>query len=186
MAWIYRIKSLTLLLTLVIHYQAEAQLLQELILDTSNGLVVKECMTVDSQLVQFQTPPPLFTFEVNEVEYSSDDCQTIEGDGTIQFNLADQVYGVLTYQKEFSKGWKATVVFQNITIDTLRISNVVPFGRSEGHIYITGAGPWAPCQYQGTGSCSPSSGYRPPRESHIFPRSCSHLRSRQGWPCQGR
>lgn len=143
MAWIYRIKSLTLLLTLVIHYQAEAQLLQELILDTSNGLVVKECMTVDSQLVQFQTPPPLFTFEVNEVEYSSDDCQTIEGDGTIQFNLADQVYGVLTYQKEFSKGWKATVVFQNITIDTLRISNVVPFGRSEGHIYITGAGPWA-------------------------------------------
>jgi len=35
------------------------------------------------------------------------------------------------------------VTFLNITSDTIRIANVVPFGEQDGHVYITGAGPAA-------------------------------------------
>lgn len=125
------------------HCPAEAQVLLDLSLDTSHGLVVKECISVDSQLIQLQTPPPLFTFEVNGVEFSSANCQTVKGNGTIQFNFRDEIYGVLTPQEGFDKGWKAIAAFQNISGDTLKISNVVPFGTSDNHIYLTGTGPWA-------------------------------------------
>ncbi len=36
--------------------------------------------------------------------------------------------------------YKATVLFTNISADTLRLANVVPFGESPSHVYITGLG----------------------------------------------
>ncbi|RQV98404.1 MAG: sulfatase-modifying factor protein [Calditrichaeota bacterium] len=43
----------------------------------------------------------------------------------------------------FKHGWRATVLFRNQSSDTVKIANVVPFGQSPEHIYITASGPWA-------------------------------------------
>jgi len=138
-------RVITLLFSTIflIYLPAEAQSLLDLSLDTSNGIRVKECFLADSQLLQFHSPPLLFTVEVNDVQFSSGNCEVVQGSGNLQFNIGDEIHGILTPETGFDRGWKAVVDFQNISGDTLRISNVVPFGASEDHIYLTGTGPWA-------------------------------------------
>ncbi|UCG27030.1 MAG: SUMF1/EgtB/PvdO family nonheme iron enzyme [Bacteroidales bacterium] len=121
-------------------FRSEAQPVRDLILGVTDGLVIRECMFADSQFVAFPDPPPLFTFEINDSRFSSAVCQIVNEGNTLHFSFNDMVYGNLVQQSGFSKGWKATISFRNISDDTLKISNIVPFGISDNHIYITGTG----------------------------------------------
>lgn len=80
---------------------------------------------------------PLFSFKLNdEVKKSSDANRTKR----YNYNFSDSVRVSLAEDPNFAPGWKAQLVFKNISADTLSISNVVPFGQSPEHLYITGKG----------------------------------------------
>lgn len=69
---------------------------------------------------------PLVSFEVNQKEYV--------GDKPSPF--------VITFKSEVTvgNGIRGTILFTNNSTDTLRLSNVVPYGRQDTEAYITGLG----------------------------------------------
>jgi iron(II)-dependent oxidoreductase len=69
---------------------------------------------------------PLITYQVGDNTYSSKEKGTkIE----IIFNSIPYSYGL-----------KGSIILKNISSDTLQLHNVVPLGRGDDHIYITGKG----------------------------------------------
>ncbi len=86
---------------------------------------------------------PLFTFIVNDSMYSTLNAQTIEKEGIVYFNINDSITGELIVDPDFKEGWKALVSIKNNSQDTVVFENLVPFGQSDDHIYITSTGPWA-------------------------------------------
>lgn len=72
---------------------------------------------------------PLFSFEINKKLTS-----TTQQDWQSQFEISYSESGY------FNGSFKATIVFKNISKDTLNLRNIVPFGTSEKHIYMTGLG----------------------------------------------
>ncbi len=96
---------------------------QSLIDITIDKLQVKSFQG-DKSKVDFSTP--LFSYEVNGVTYNADQSSLLK----INFEP----------DRNFSSGFKGVVAFKNESKDTLRLSNVVPFGRSEKNAYITGLG----------------------------------------------
>lgn len=72
---------------------------------------------------------PLLTFEVGKDTFSVYEQAVIAGG--LEVSYAPQHYNF---------GDKALVTFRNISADTIRLHNVVPLGRSDEHVYITGIG----------------------------------------------
>ncbi len=72
---------------------------------------------------------PLISFEINKQVTSS-----LNKDWKSKFEI--------TYTEEgyFRNAFKAKIVFKNISKDTLNLRNIVPFGTSEKHVYMTGLG----------------------------------------------
>jgi gamma-glutamyl hercynylcysteine S-oxide synthase len=69
---------------------------------------------------------PLLSYEINGITFDTNKISSLKIDFEADLN--------------FNPGFKGVVVFQNESKDTLRLSNVVPFGRSEKSVYITGLG----------------------------------------------
>jgi formylglycine-generating enzyme required for sulfatase activity len=72
---------------------------------------------------------PLVSFEINKKPTSS-----LNKDWQEKFMITATDNGY------FRNAQKITIIFKNISKDTLKLRNVVPFGVSEKHIYITGLG----------------------------------------------
>ena len=69
---------------------------------------------------------PLVTYQIGEAVYSSD--------------RPNPLVGISVETDEYAPGQRCTVRFVNRTRDTLMLHNVVPFGASPDHPYITGLG----------------------------------------------
>ncbi len=57
--------------------------------------------------------------------------------------VSGKVHYSITSDPDFQKATLYKVTIKNDSPDTLRISNFVPFGEDENHVYITATGPWA-------------------------------------------
>lgn len=122
----------TLFFTLTIINCVDAQSLKSIELKYDNGIVVQS-------FNRFQTPGypvPLATFLLNGSLKS-----TNNGKPDLQGVVIDEKVKVaFNLSSGYHPGLKGTITFTNISGDTLRIGNVVPFGESDKHIYITGKG----------------------------------------------
>ncbi|HPJ79701.1 MAG TPA: SUMF1/EgtB/PvdO family nonheme iron enzyme [Prolixibacteraceae bacterium] len=78
---------------------------------------------------------PLVSFRAGKTLYTS--AEFIHSDGKFRISgLLELEYNPL----EYFPGFKATLTFTNLSGDTLLLHNVVPFGESSGHVYLTGKG----------------------------------------------
>ena len=68
---------------------------------------------------------PLFSYEINRMPFISGEASPLQ----LSFN-----------QLQFTSGVKGEIHFKNASKDTLTLSNVVPFGRSDHQVFITGLG----------------------------------------------
>ncbi|HKK46173.1 MAG TPA: SUMF1/EgtB/PvdO family nonheme iron enzyme [Balneolaceae bacterium] len=80
---------------------------------------------------------PLFSFKLNDRLVTS---QESNKNNSNTFRFGKEIEVTFFPDETFDPGWKGQLVFKNITADTLSISNVVPFGESPHHLYITGKG----------------------------------------------
>ena len=78
---------------------------------------------------------PLLSFKADE-EYLTVSQQAVSSGKTASAGKFAVSYAELAY----SFGRKALVTFKNISQDTILLHNVVPFGESDRHTYITGKG----------------------------------------------
>jgi len=87
---------------------------------------LKVTSTIGDQSQKSTINRPLVSFDVNGKPFLSDGNAPI----TVTFSSEPLLH----------KGIKGTLVFKNTSKDTLRLSNVVPFGREGNEAYITGLG----------------------------------------------
>ncbi|MCF8388657.1 MAG: formylglycine-generating enzyme family protein [Bacteroidales bacterium] len=115
---------------------------QELKFHDPPGLGISVIKDQDRDLLPYRNVP-LFSFDLDgSTHYSNNAAIEIQGE-KIYFTFPSGIRGYLQIDKEFKINWKATLLFENPGIDTLVLENVLPFGISDQHIYITGAGPWS-------------------------------------------
>ncbi len=79
---------------------------------------------------QLNEPTPLVDFELDGKLYTSSQPEQWQQKLSLVFEA----------EQNFSPGFKGKIIFKNVSNDTITISNVVPFGRSNNKIFITGKG----------------------------------------------
>ncbi|TAN13373.1 MAG: sulfatase-modifying factor protein [Chitinophagaceae bacterium] len=83
-----------------------------------------------SQSYQLNNAVPLISFEMN-----GDNCTS-----SFPSNWDDKLSIEFSSDTGFYPGFMGTILFKNISQDTLSISNVVPLGRNPDKVFITGMG----------------------------------------------
>lgn len=105
------------------------------------GLSSGNLILSDSNRITLLQPRPLFSFLLNDKLNKSFDAevnfkngsytQTFENTLLVTYVIADKTYS----------GIKSEIVFENTGYDTIKLSNVIPFGEDARSVYITGKGP---------------------------------------------
>jgi hypothetical protein len=116
---------------------------QNLQLSANKGLLVTGYTDRKNGNFLFMETFPLFSFQVNGKIYSSDDAKAQLKDSSYILSFENQVSGEVIEERRFNKGWKCRIVIKNNTGDTIDVENIVPFGETKRHIYLTSTGPWA-------------------------------------------
>jgi formylglycine-generating enzyme required for sulfatase activity len=133
-------RLLFLLIPLSLTGAVKAQSLQ---LNTSDGMRAGIFTDTNTQAYQVDEEVPFFSLIVNGNLLSSIQADAHSDQDKYFFNFGDALQGEVIPQNGFSPGWKAIIKITNNTGDTIDIENVVPFGQSADHLYITSTGPWA-------------------------------------------
>jgi len=78
---------------------------------------------------------PLVSFNVGSENFTVSQQAVSSGK-----TAASGQISVVCVEQSFNFGKKAMLTFKNISRDTIRLHNVVPYGESDKHVYITGKG----------------------------------------------
>ena len=127
--------AITFLLLMPSFYQIRAQALTKVNIN-ENGEVTQFRDSENLRLIPTERMP-FFSFKLNDTVESSSNANLTKG---YFYKFNDRVQVHFSEDADFEPGWKGQLVFKNISEDTLSISNVVPFGQSSSHLYITGKG----------------------------------------------
>ncbi len=114
-----------------------------LILSNKKGLAVESVRTPLGKTVKLDKKYPLFSIDLNDFQVSSLDAEIFHDSEQSTFKLNEIISGEIVVETGFTPGWKAIVIFKNISDTTVKISNVVPLGQSDDHLYLTASGPWS-------------------------------------------
>ena len=124
--------NLFILLSAAILFSKSSSAQHEMQLKSINvkQLTIADVKDDNGRSLQFQQSVSLVDFELNGNLYTSSQPEQWQQKLSLIFE-ADQ---------NFSPGVKGKIIFKNISNDTVTLSNVVPFGRSDSKIFITGKG----------------------------------------------
>jgi gamma-glutamyl hercynylcysteine S-oxide synthase len=114
-----------LIYLLLLYTTVAAQSLKNI--EWTNTLQAKQFTDAEGKSYSGKEELPLCTFELNAVPYSS-------------IQPGNKIAVSFIAAQAFSPGYKGTITFKNSSNDTVVLSNVVPFGVSAHHVYITGKG----------------------------------------------
>jgi formylglycine-generating enzyme required for sulfatase activity len=120
---------------------ASAQSIRSLGLVAGDGVRVAAYEMSDGNRVQLGHNLPLFTFDLNDTLVSSFAAYAQVTPDSIIWTFGSSIVGCVKVEKGFRRGWKALVTFHNSSQQKQQISNVVPLGVSQDHVYIISAGP---------------------------------------------
>jgi len=102
---------------------AEAQQLRLDIVD-NNALAAFQ---IDDDIIPLPTKLPVLSYEADKTLFTT-------------IAPSPRISAAIQQDKDFRSGVKYIVTFANTSKDTLRLSNVVPFGISDQRVYLTGKG----------------------------------------------
>ena len=107
----------------------------------TDGLEIVSLRLQDRQELIMNQHVPLFSFELDGTYYSSNDASVALEGQMIRFMFQNGVSGTLRSITNGDLGWRGILHIQNSTVDTIVLENVVPFGATENHIFISSNGP---------------------------------------------
>jgi gamma-glutamyl hercynylcysteine S-oxide synthase len=123
-------------------FSAYCQELNDIGIANSTGLDIDRISLSDSNSIAFHHTKPLFSFRLDNRLFNSHEAGALKNNG-----IYNQVYGNnlgVTYKVSgrYNSGLISELTFENKSVDTLSISNVIPFGQDTNSVYITGRRPW--------------------------------------------
>ena len=119
-----------------------AQKLQNVTISSKTGLNAEKLISEDSSVISLLKPRPLFSFIINEKQFKSSEAESVVSENGFQQIFDNRVQTTSRPVTQGPDGWRYEVIFENRGVDTILISNVVPFGVEDGSVFITGKGPW--------------------------------------------
>ncbi|MGQ9619733.1 MAG: formylglycine-generating enzyme family protein [Bacteroidales bacterium] len=108
----------------------------------SPGLSAYGVTISDSLNYEFGKIIPVYTFELNGKQYSSESVIAIINGNIWQQTFENNLETTFEIPSIFHDCIRSRLTFKNKGTDTLTIGNVVPFGTDKNSVYITGSGPW--------------------------------------------
>ena len=85
---------------------------------------------------------PLFCFDLDNKTFSSSDAIVVTSDTSYR-QVFDKKITLTTNAAVLSgRPWKLDLIFENTGLDTVSVSNLIPFSKENTTVYITGFGPW--------------------------------------------
>ncbi|HUR10437.1 MAG TPA: SUMF1/EgtB/PvdO family nonheme iron enzyme [Flavitalea sp.] len=114
---------------LFFHFSPAAQQLREI--SVINGRV-DEFIRIEGNAVRPDKVLPLATFEIKKQLYSTIE---VAANGAIS-----KIIGIRVDKRDTLNRLRYAITFTNLSSDTVELSNIVPFGVSKEHVYITGLG----------------------------------------------
>ncbi|MCI0522216.1 MAG: formylglycine-generating enzyme family protein [Bacteroidales bacterium] len=120
---------------------AAGQSLENIGVTKETGARVVRFILDDSTIVNLSAGRPLFSFRIDGNYYESDDVPAGLTGSRFVMIFPGGVEAGFTPRTMDRKGWYAELVIRNNRNDTIRISDVVPFGENRENVFITGSGP---------------------------------------------
>ncbi len=131
------------LLLFIFIVQGYGESLKEIKIRKGQGITINEFVTGSGKILTSPTVLPLFSVDLNGVTESASTVKNLDVGKSIRFELLGRLEGQIQTDIDFKPGWKAVVLFRNISADTIKLENFVPFGQAKDRIYLTASGPWS-------------------------------------------
>lgn len=130
-----------LLLSFFIPCPALSQSISKVHFSGLTGLSTDSLTLSDNSGLSFKREKSVLSFLLDEKMHSTAEAQaSVEGDSySLQFGNLVRIQ--LNLPGPAAPGWQCDVEFENISGDTVTISNVIPFGSDSTSVNITGTGP---------------------------------------------
>lgn len=119
----------------------KAQSLHKVILTDSPGLVSDNILLSDSSVIKFIRSKPLLSFLLNEKNFTTLSADAGREGGFYLLTVDDRIRIRLSEKDSQGDGWHCEAIFENISGDTITLSNVIPFNADDETTWITGEGP---------------------------------------------
>jgi iron(II)-dependent oxidoreductase len=121
-----------------------AQQLRTPKLDTQSGVRILSFFLKNNSKIKARNKSiPLFSLRINGKLVNTKGAQIVSNGSPLTFKLQDGILVTYKPDKGFNPGWKATITLKNTSQKKVAIENIVPFGQSDQHVYITASGPWS-------------------------------------------
>ncbi len=118
-----------------------AQTINRLDLDINQGMKASSLILSDSTILELGGGRPLFSFLADGKYITSSDNEANYINGAYSQILNNGLKISVNFPPAASKSLYGDLVFENTGLDTITLSNIVPFGEDRSSIYITGTGP---------------------------------------------
>jgi gamma-glutamyl hercynylcysteine S-oxide synthase len=130
------------LMILLFSYPAYSQKLTNISISGKAGLCVEKLIFSDSSVLILPKSRPLYSFLLNEKPFKTTDTEAIISENGFIQDYNKKLLVITGNIHHDSNGWICEVTFENTSLDTTILSNVVPYGTDDNSVFITGKGPW--------------------------------------------
>jgi len=133
---------ITLFLIILIPYPAKSQSLYKVNISEQNGLVTDSLTLSDNTGFNIKRRKPVLSFLLDEKMFNTGDVPALSSEDNISLEFENKLKLLLINPGSAGTGWQCEFEFENISSDTISISNVIPFESDDESVNITGKGPW--------------------------------------------
>jgi len=127
---------------LLVPFSVKSQSLFNINISDQNGLNADSITFSDNTNLIFKRKKPVLSFLLDEKLYTTGDVFATRTDNNYSLTFENRLRLVVKNRGLQLSGWRCELEFENISVDTVSISNVIPFDADNESINITGKGPW--------------------------------------------
>ena len=123
-------------------FQLRSQSLNVLHISEQTGLNTDSLTLSDDSLLVLKRKKPVLSFVLDEKSLSTDGVFVLKEESSYSLIYDNQIRLTIKIQDQPFEGWTCEAEFENISGDTISISNVMPFNADNESVNIMGKGPW--------------------------------------------
>jgi formylglycine-generating enzyme required for sulfatase activity len=135
--------QITCFLFIILSYVAQSQKLTDFRNNSLTGITVDQLSVSEGTPLTFTKSRPLFSFLLNNKILNTSGSVIARKDNILSQEFNNTLRVTTATVKDSINALRLEIIFENTGNDTIRLSNVVPFGEdSVNSVHITGKGPW--------------------------------------------
>ena len=127
---------------ILIPFKVSSQSLSKVHISVQTGLSADSMTLSDNTSFLCKRKKPILSFQLDEKIFTTADVPALKSGNNYTLEYNNKVRLVLVNGEFAGPGWKSVLEFENISGDTVSISNVIPFDSDNESVNIKGKGPW--------------------------------------------